>query len=176
MNNNINLKLWLRYFNNYINKRNIKNSLLYIDNNNNKILIIPQIKEYPLKSNIFKLIEDNAYQYYSITNELLLDNNKLISLKYFDNYIILDNIKFYKTKLDITNINFFPFEHSIDFRYEEVNNKYKIIFVADIYTEYVKILPNIYLNKESIPNKLSTYHNIHKYLLDNKYIGNLYIK
>jgi len=171
----IKLKIWLPYFTNYIKKRNLKNSELYV-NNNDKILILPKSKEYPLKSNIFYLKDNIAYQYYRINDKLVSIKNTLLSIEYHENSIIFNNNIFnkYDLNFDLDTITFLPFQHEINFTYKILQNKYEINFNSNIFTEYVKNIPPIYISHDVLPNKYHTYLNINKYLVDNNYIGKIY--
>jgi hypothetical protein len=169
------LKIWLPYFSSYIKKRNLKNSELYV-NNDNKILILPKSKEFPLKSNIFFLKDNIAYQYYCINNNLVSIKNILLSIEYSENSIIFNDNIYDKQDLNINidNIIFLPFQHTIDFTYKSLQNKYEIQFISNIFTEYIKFIPPIYIYNDLLSIKYSTFLSIQKYLSDNNYIGNIY--
>jgi hypothetical protein len=161
---------WLSYFNDYIKKRNLIDAKVY-ENNNEKILILPNNKDYPLSSNIFRIEDNKAYQYYSISSNKIMLNNKIYTFKQ-DNNIQINNDKYNKINFDITNILYIPFPHTIKIKnYKEINNKYEIELYSDTPTEYSKYIPLIYINKSDLNNILPIYENIFRYLEKNKYIG-----
>jgi hypothetical protein len=162
---------WLPYFDNYVKRRNIYDAKIY-EYNNNKIIIIPNNKELPLVSNIFRIKDNKAYQYYSLSSDKITIDNIIYSINIYDTYILVNNQKYNLIQFDINNLTFYPISHTIKIKeYKEINNNYQISLYSDVFNEYVKNIPLIYVNKDDINKKLSIYEGIYRYLEKNKFIG-----
>lgn len=155
------MSYWLPYFNNYI-KKNLIQYNFYED-----YLILESKK---LRSNIFLIKDNNAYQIYKLSNDKIILDEKILSLKINNNNIVINNKTYNKINKNIDNLYFYPYSYNILMdNYRILENVIEIKLRCDIYNEFIETIPLIYINK----NKLNNYSEdtIKKYLLDNKFIG-----
>jgi hypothetical protein len=158
---------WNSYFDKYI--KNIKPFYLYSDDKK-KYLIVSNNK-VPLKSNIFEINNNVAKQMYKLSNNKIVMNNNIVNIEYLKNSIKIDNNEYEYQGTYLEDINFSPVKHFIKIKNIIDQNKfYQVQIVSDVYNEYTKTIPDIYINKEKIlENNIND--NIYKYLIENKFIG-----
>lgn len=163
---------WIPYFVDYIKKRNLIDAKVY-ENNNDIILVLPTNNDYPLRSNIFRIKNNIAYQFYNISSDKITINNQIYTLKLTEFNLQLNNDTYVKIDYDLNLLMYIPIPHTIKIKnYKELNNKYEIELYSDVYNEYAKNIPLIYVNRdELVIENLSIYENIYRYLEKNKYIG-----